>query len=212
MDSILKYFPNITPPQQQQFEMLLPLYTEWNEKINVISRKDIENFYERHVLHSLAIAKIIQFKSGSKILDIGTGGGFPGIPLAILFPETHFHLADAIGKKILVVEEVAKALRLTNVKTSKVRVETLKGDYDFITARAVAQTAELIKWTQRLIITDNINDLPNGWLLLKGGDLAEELKPFAANTTVYNIKDFFEGDFFEEKKVVHISKFLVTAH
>lgn len=211
LDSILKYFPNISPQQYQQFEKLLPLYSEWNEKINVISRKDIDNFYERHVLHSLAIAKIIQFKSGTKILDIGTGGGFPGIPLAILFPEVQFHLTDAIGKKILVVEAVAKTLNLANVKASKVRVETLKGDYDFITARAVAQTAELVKWTQRLIVTDNINELPNGWLLLKGGNLDEELKPFPS-ATIYSIKDFFENDFFEEKKVIHIPKLHIKTH
>ncbi len=211
LDSILKYFPNISPQQYQQFEKLLPLYSEWNEKINVISRKDIDNFYERHVLHSLAIAKIIQFKSGTKILDIGTGGGFPGIPLAILFPEVQFHLTDAIGKKILVVEAAAKALGLANVKASKVRVETLQGDYDFITARAVAQTTELVKWTQRLIIADNINELPNGWLLLKGGHLEEELKPFTS-AIIYSIKDFFESDFFEEKKVVHIPKSTLKAH
>jgi 16S rRNA (guanine527-N7)-methyltransferase len=211
LDIILKYFPNITQRQQQQFAQLLPLYSEWNEKINVISRKDVENFYERHVLHSLAIAKIIQFTSGTKILDIGTGGGFPGIPLAILFPDTHFHLVDSIGKKITVVKEVAAALELTNVKASHARVETLKGDYDFVTARAVAQTEELVKWTKRLIVEDDINDLPNGWLLLKGGDLSEELNQFAANTRIYNIKNYYSEAFFEGKHVVHIKKFLIDA-
>jgi 16S rRNA (guanine527-N7)-methyltransferase len=211
LDIILKYFPNITQRQQQQFAQLLPLYSEWNEKINVISRKDVENFYERHVLHSLAIAKIIQFTSGTKILDIGTGGGFPGIPLAIMFPDTHFHLVDSIGKKITVVKEVAAALKLTNVKASHARVETLKGDYDFVTARAVAQTEELVKWTKRLIVEDDINNLPNGWLLLKGGDLSEELNQFAANTRIYNIKNYYSEDFFEEKHVVHIKKFLIDA-
>lgn len=204
---ILKYFPNITERQQQQFAQLLLLYSEWNEKINVISRKDVENFYERHVLHSLAIAKIIQFTSGTKILDIGTGGGFPGIPLAIIFPDAHFHLVDSIGKKITVVQAVADTLGLANVKASHARVETLKGDYDFVTARAVAQTEELLKWTKRLIVEDDINDLPNGWLLLKGGDLTEELNQFAANTYVYNIKNYFSEEFFEQKHVAHIEKF-----
>ncbi len=206
MELIQQYFPNITAAQQQQLEQLLPLYAEWNEKINVISRKDVENFYERHVLHSLAIAKVIQFKPATRVLDIGTGGGFPGIPLAIMFPEVQFHLADSIGKKILVVQEVAKALGLKNVKSSHCRVEQLKGDYDFITARAVAPAEELIKWTHSLIINDHHNELPNGWLFLKGGDLTEELKSFKNKTTIHYIKEFYKEDFFEEKQVVYIQK------
>ena len=206
MELIQQYFSNITVAQQQQLEQLLPLYAEWNEKINVISRKDVENFYERHVLHSLAIAKVIQFKPATRVLDIGTGGGFPGIPLAIMFPEVQFHLADSIGKKILVVQEVAKALGLKNVKASHCRVEQLKGDYDFITARAVAPAEELIKWTHSLIINDHHNELPNGWLFLKGGDLTEELKPFKNKTTIHYIKEFYKEDFFEEKQIVYIQK------
>ena len=206
MELIQQYFSNITVAQQQQLEQLLPLYAEWNEKINVISRKDVENFYERHVLHSLAIAKVIQFKPATRVLDIGTGGGFPGIPLAIMFPEVQFHLADSIGKKILVVQEVAKALGLKNVKASHCRVEQLKGDYDFITARAVASAEELTKWTHSLIINENHNELPNGWLFLKGGDLTEELKPFKNKTTIHYIKEFYKEDFFEEKQVVYIQK------
>jgi 16S rRNA (guanine527-N7)-methyltransferase len=206
LELIQQYFSNITVAQQQQLEQLLPLYAEWNEKINVISRKDVENFYERHVLHSLAIAKVIQFKPATRVLDIGTGGGFPGIPLAIMFPEVQFHLADSIGKKILVVQEVAKALGLKNVKASHCRVEQLKGDYDFITARAVAPAEELIKWTHSLIINDHHNELPNGWLFLKGGDLTEELKPFKNKTTIHYIKEFYKEDFFEEKQIVYIQK------
>ncbi len=206
MELIQQYFSNITVAQQQQLEQLLPLYAEWNEKINVISRKDVENFYERHVLHSLAIAKVIQFKPATRVLDIGTGGGFPGIPLAIMFPEVQFHLADSIGKKILVVQEVAKALGLKNVKASHCRVEQLKGDYDFITARAVASAEELTKWTHSLIINENHNELPNGWLFLKGGDLTEELKPFKNKTTIHYIKEFYKEDFFEEKQIVYIQK------
>jgi 16S rRNA (guanine527-N7)-methyltransferase len=206
LELIQQYFSNITVAQQQQLEQLLPLYAEWNEKINVISRKDVENFYERHVLHSLAIAKVIQFKPATRVLDIGTGGGFPGIPLAIMFPEVQFHLADSIGKKILVVQEVAKALGLKNVKASHCRVEQLKGDYDFITARAVASAEELTKWTHSLIINENHNELPNGWLFLKGGDLTEELKPFKNKTTIHYIKEFYKEDFFEEKQVVYIQK------
>lgn len=206
MELIQQYFSNITVAQQQQLEQLLPLYAEWNEKINVISRKDVENFYERHVLHSMAIAKVIQFKPATRVLDIGTGGGFPGIPLAIMFPEVQFHLADSIGKKILVVQEVAKALGLKNVKASHCRVEQLKGDYDFITARAVAPAEELTKWTHSLIINENHNELPNGWLFLKGGDLTEELKPFKNKTTIHYIKEFYKEDFFEEKQIVYIQK------
>jgi 16S rRNA (guanine527-N7)-methyltransferase len=206
LELIQQYFSNITVAQQQQLEQLLPLYAEWNEKINVISRKDVENFYERHVLHSLAIAKVIQFKPATRVLDIGTGGGFPGIPLAIMFPEVQFHLADSIGKKILVVQEVAKALGLKNVKASHCRVEQLKGDYDFITARAVASAEELTKWTHSLIINENHNELPNGWLFLKGGDLTEELKPFKNKTTIHYIKEFYKEDFFEEKQIVYIQK------
>jgi 16S rRNA (guanine527-N7)-methyltransferase len=204
LDIILKYFPSLTANQQQQFAQLLPLYTEWNAKINVISRKDIEHFYERHVLHSLAIAKIISFQPGTQIIDIGTGGGFPTIPLAILFPDIRFHAVDSIGKKILVVNEVAKSLQLKNVTATHARVETLTGKYDFVTARAVAPVTELMQWTQHLLKKESINTLPNGWLLLKGGDLTEELKPFQKRSTLYPIKNIFTEPFFEEKMVVQV--------
>jgi 16S rRNA (guanine527-N7)-methyltransferase len=203
---ILKYFPNLTEQQQQQFSQLMPLYSEWNEKINVISRKDMDNFYERHVLHSLAIAKIILFQPSTQILDIGTGGGFPGIPLAIMFPKTHFHLVDSIGKKIKVVHEVVQSLHLKNVTASHARAESLKGQYDFVTARAVAPVSDLINWTKHLIKKDSFNALPNGWLFLKGGDLSEELNPYKQQTTIHLIQDFFSEDFFKGKAIVYISK------
>ena len=176
MDIIHKYFKNLSPNQVQQFEKLQELYEDWNLKINVVSRKDIDELYLRHVLHSLAIAKVVQFKPGARVLDVGTGGGFPGIPLAILFPETQFHLVDSIGKKIKVVDEVVAGLALENVKTTNGRAEELKDTYDFIVSRAVAQMETFVRWTRGRISKKQNHELKNGILYLKGGDLSEELK------------------------------------
>lgn len=203
MDIILKYFPGLTPQQIKQFEQLLPLYTEWNAKINVISRKDIDALYERHVLHSLAIARVISFTKGTRILDVGTGGGFPGIPLAIAFPEVHFHLTDAIGKKIKVVQAVAEALGLKNITAEHIRAEKVKHHYDFVVSRAVTRMPEFVGWTHNKIRKNDQNLLPNGILYLKGGELTEELKNFP-KALCYPISDFFEEDFFETKKVVYL--------
>jgi 16S rRNA (guanine527-N7)-methyltransferase len=205
LDLILKYFPELTPHQQKLFLQLLPLYREWNSKINLISRKDLDNFYERHVLHSLAIARVIRFQPHTRILDIGTGGGFPGIPLAIMFPDSNFYLADSISKKILAVKEVSLALSLKNVTAIHSRVETLKGNYDFITARAVASTEKLIQWTRQLVSKKHFNLLPNGWLFLKGGELSNEISRFRDKTTLYAISSFYSETYFKEKWVVYIS-------
>src|SRR5690606_5097727 len=203
MDEILKYFPDLSEKQIEQFSKLKDLYFEWNEKINVISRKDIDELYVKHVLHSLAIAKVMKFKDGSEVLDVGTGGGFPGIPLAILFPEVNFHLVDSIQKKILVVSEVANALELKNIKAETQRVEKLKSKYDFIVSRAVTQMPKFVGWVRGKIKKENINPLPNGILYLKGGDLSEELKDFKT-AEIYPISEFFSEDFFETKKVVYL--------
>lgn len=203
MDIILKYFPDLSEEQKEKFSQLQPLYAEWNEKINVISRKDIENIYERHVLHSLAIAKVIQFKPNTEILDVGTGGGFPGIPLAIMFPETNFHLVDSIGKKIKVVSEVATALGLKNVKAEQARAETLNKKYDFIVSRAVTSFPEFYEWIKNKISKIQYHTLNNGILYLKGGDLTEELKSFGNKPKIYSLSDFFNEEFFETKKVVY---------
>ena len=203
MDLIHKYFKNLSENQIQQFEKLQGLYQDWNLKINVVSRKDIDELYLRHVLHSLAIAKVVQFKPGAKILDVGTGGGFPGIPLAILFPETQFHLVDSIGKKIKVVDEVVAGLGLENVKTTNGRAEELKDTYDFIVSRAVAQMETFVRWTRGRISKKQNHDLKNGILYLKGGDLSEELKLYTS-ATIYEIPNYFEEDFYETKKVVHL--------
>lgn len=203
MELILKYFPNLTEIQKQQFEQLQALYEDWNLKINVVSRKDIEELYLRHVLHSLGIAKIQAFLPGSQILDVGTGGGFPGIPLAILFPEVQFHLVDSIGKKIKVVEEVFAGLQLQNVKTTNARVETVSGKYDFIVSRAVAQMETFVHWINGKIAKKNLHERRNGILYLKGGDLTEELKNYTT-ATVFPLSDYFEEDFFETKSVVHL--------
>jgi len=189
--------------QIEQFSKLQELYKDWNLKINVVSRKDIDELYLRHVLHSLAIAKVVQFKPGSKVLDVGTGGGFPGIPLAILFPETQFHLVDSIGKKIKVVNEVAEGLGLTNVKTTNGRVEEVKDTYDFIVSRAVAHMETFVRWTRGRIAKKQNHDLKNGILYLKGGDLSEELKLYTS-ATIYDLTDYFEEDFYETKKIVHL--------
>jgi len=202
---IQTYFPDLTEKQIRQFAMLPDLYADWNEKINVISRKDIENINEKHVLHSLAIAKIIPFNAGTKILDVGTGGGFPGIPLAILFPDCEFHLVDSIAKKIKVVSEISKALGLTNVKAEQARAETLKGKYDFVVSRAVTAFPEFLNWVKKNISNENRNQLPNGILYLKGGDLNEELRNFKRQITLFEISNFFAENFFETKKVVYFS-------
>lgn len=203
---IQQYFPHFTAHQLQQFEMMLPFYTKWNDKINLISRNDILHFYERHVLHALAIAKFISFLPGTKILDVGTGGGFPGIPLAIAFPHSHFFLADSITKKIKVVDESVNYLKLNNVQTLNMRVENIAGDFDFIVSRAVASASEIVKWTHSLLMDEHHHNIPNGWLFLKGGNLNEEFE-FANNkTTIQNLFDYFKTDFFEHKKLVYMPK------
>lgn len=203
MDIILKYFPNLTETQIEHFSKLQELYKDWNLKINVVSRKDIDELYLRHVLHSLGIAKVMEFKPNTKVMDVGTGGGFPGIPLAILFPETQFHLVDSIGKKIKVVNEVKNGLGLENVKTSNCRVEEIDDTYDFIVSRAVAQMETFHRWIKNKVQKKQNHELKNGILYLKGGNLTEELTKFP-KATIYNLPDFFEEDFFETKKVVHL--------
>ena len=203
MEEILIQFPNLTPEQIDQFKMLQGLYEDWNAKINVISRKDIDELYSRHVLHSLGIAKVQAFESGTYVLDVGTGGGFPGIPLAIMFPETRFYLIDLIAKKIKVVNEVAKALGLKNVKAEQMRAENVIGDYDFIVSRAVTNMTDFAIWIKDKIKKNNKHELKNGILYLKGGDLTEELKDFP-KATEYNLSDYFKEEFFETKKVVHL--------
>ena len=203
MDQIIKYFPNLSTLQKQQFELLQQLYADWNSKINVISRKDIDELYTRHVLHSLAIAKIQAFEPGTYVLDVGTGGGFPGIPLAILFPESRFYLIDVILKKINVVKAISESLGLKNVKADQLRAENVKGDFDFIVSRAVTNMTDFAEWIKYKIKKTNKHELSNGILYLKGGDLSEELKNFP-KATEYNISDFFEDEFFETIKVVHV--------
>ncbi|KFF06737.1 16S rRNA (guanine(527)-N(7))-methyltransferase RsmG [Flavobacterium reichenbachii] len=203
MDEILKYFPDLTDIQIEQFQKLDFLYHDWNEKINVISRKDIDALYTKHVLHSLGIAKIMKFEPGTTVLDVGTGGGFPGIPLAILFPETRFYLIDVIAKKIKVVQGVADALGLKNVKAEQLRAENAKGDFDFIVSRAVTNMPDFVSWIKDKIKKQHKHTLKNGILYLKGGDLSEELKDFP-NATLYDLAEFFEDEFFETKKVVHL--------
>ena len=203
MEEILKQFPNLTDNQIQQFEKLQLLYEDWNSKINVISRKDIDELYTRHVLHSLGIAKIIEFKSGSKIMDVGTGGGFPAIPLAILFPEVNFYAIDIIAKKIKVVNEVIKALGLKNIKAEQKRAELVNHEFDFIVSRAVTNMPDFVAWIKDKIKSNSKHELQNGILYLKGGDLSEELKDFP-KATEYNLAEYFSEEFFETKKVVHL--------
>ncbi|WP_296684507.1 16S rRNA (guanine(527)-N(7))-methyltransferase RsmG [Flavobacterium sp.] len=203
MEAILKHFPNLTEVQKEQFQQLDSLYHDWNEKINVISRKDIDALYTKHVLHSLGIAKIQPFEPGTFVLDVGTGGGFPGIPLAILFPETRFYLIDVIAKKIKVVQAVADALGLKNVKAEQIRAENVKGDFDFIVSRAVTNMPDFVSWVKTKIKKQHKHELKNGILYLKGGDLTEELKDFP-KATLYDLADYFEDEFFETKKVVHL--------
>lgn len=204
MDIILKYFPGLTPEQVKLFAELQPLYTEWNSKINVISRKDIDSLYERHVLHSLAIARFIRFTPGSKILDVGTGGGFPGIPLAIFFPNVEFHLVDSIGKKIKVVNAVAQSLGLKNVTAEQIRAEQLKDKYDFVVSRAVTQLPGFVSWVRKNIALKQQNAVPNGVIYLKGGNLEGEIRPFRKTAFVQNLSDYFDEEFFETKKLVHV--------
>ena len=205
MDIILKYFPNLSEVQQQQFAALYDLYTDWNSKINVISRKDITNLYEHHVLHSLGIAKVMQFRPETTVMDLGTGGGFPGIPLAILFPETHFHLVDSIGKKVKVATEIANAIGLKNVTTRHCRAEEEKQLFDFVVSRAVMPLADLLKIIRKNIKKEQHNALPNGLLCLKGGELGREVLPVKHQTLMYDLKDYFEEEFFETKKVVYVT-------
>jgi 16S rRNA (guanine527-N7)-methyltransferase len=204
LDLITKYFPDLTPLQISQFEQLGPLYHEWNEKINVISRKDINELYIRHILHSLALAKIIRFHSGTSIIDVGTGGGFPGIPLAILFPECHFTLIDSIGKKILVVQEVVNQLKLSNVLAQKNRIQETKIRYDFVVSRAVTAFPEFVSMVRKNVSLHPQNALPNGIFYLKGGDFNEEIKPFRASAEIFDLAKIFTESFFETKKVIYL--------
>lgn len=204
MDLILKYFPDLKEEQKRQFAALYDLYLDWNSKINVISRKDIENLYEHHVLHSLGIAKVIHFRPGTQIMDLGTGGGFPGIPLAILFPEVHFHLVDSIGKKVRVASEIANSIGLKNVTFRHARAEEEKGKFDFVVSRAVMPLTDLLKIIRKNISSKQQNALPNGLICLKGGELGNETMPVKNKTTLWDLKEFFEEEFFETKKVVYV--------
>lgn len=204
MDLITKYFPELTERQREQFAALRPLYEDWNAKINVISRKDMDNFYEHHVLHSLAIAKVQTFKTMADILDVGTGGGFPGIPLAIMFPHANFYLIDSMGKKIKVVQNVAESLGLKNVRAEQIRAEQVEGDYDFIVSRAVTDLSQFTGWVRGKVSDSHYHALRNGILYLKGGDLADELAPFKKKVRTWDIADFFEEPFFETKKVIYL--------
>ncbi len=204
MQIIEKYFPDLTQQQKQQFGQLGELYAHWNAQINVISRQDVENLYERHVLHSLGIAKVVAFKEFTSVLDVGTGGGFPGIPLAIMFPDSEFHLVDSVGKKIKVVQEVAAALDLKNVRVEKLRAEQADGLYDFVVTRAVTRCKPLYDWVRHKMSRNEVHSIRNGILALKGGDLDEELAELKRKSRIVELSDYFEEDFFMTKKVVHI--------
>lgn len=204
VEIIFKYFPGLSENQKKQFQQLFALYSEWNDKINVISRKDIENLYVNHVLHSLGVAKLMQFKPGAEVLDVGTGGGFPGIPLAILFPETKFHLVDSIGKKITVVKNVADGVGLKNVRAEQIRAEQIKGEYDFIVSRAVTRLKEFYGWINKKVKKESKHDLFNGILYLKGGDLDEELAELKRPYQLTELSQFFSEEFFQTKKVVYV--------
>lgn len=204
MDIILKYFPNLSDRQKEQFAALYDLYFDWNSKINVISRKDIENLYEHHVLHSLAIAKYITFKPGTTIMDMGCGGGFPGIPLAIMFPDVQFHLVDSIGKKVRVAAEIATSIGLENVRTSHSRAEEIKDKYSFVVSRAVMQLPDLVKICRKNISKEQDNVLPNGIICLKGGDMTAETQPFRKSCEVVNVSNYFGEEYFKDKKVVYV--------
>lgn len=203
-DLISTYFPNLTEQQLQQYAQLPQLYQHWNDQINVVSRKDIEQLPERHVLHSLGIAKVLQFLPGERVMDVGTGGGFPGIPLAIMFPDTHFHLVDSIGKKIKVVQEVAKALGLKNVTATHSRAEDIPGRFDFVVSRAVTQLKDFYPWVKGKFNAESKNTLANGILYLKGGDLKQEIKESGLKVTQYYLKDHFADEFFETKQVIYV--------
>lgn len=206
MDILLKYFPELSLQQRKQFQALKPLYEKWNAQINVISRKDMDDFYERHVLHALGISKLIHFVPDTKILDVGTGGGFPGIPLAIMFPNVQFHLVDSIGKKIKVVKSVAEEINLSNLSAQHTRAEQVEGKYDFIVSRAVTKASNFIPWVQNKINKKSFNEKPNGYFFLKGGDLHEEFAPLHQYFEIHDLKKFFSEDFFETKKVVYLKK------
>ncbi|WP_291585535.1 16S rRNA (guanine(527)-N(7))-methyltransferase RsmG [Bacteroides sp.] len=205
MEIILKYFPDLTEEQRRQFAALYDLYIDWNAKINVISRKDIENLYEHHVLHSLGIAKVIQFRPGTSIMDLGTGGGFPGIPLAILFPDVKFHLVDSIGKKVRVATEVANAIGLKNITFRHARAEEEKQLFDFVVSRAVMPLGDLVKIIKKNISPRQQNALPNGLICLKGGELEHEAMPFKHKTTLHSLSKDFKEEFFQTKKVVYVT-------
>ena len=204
MNKIINYFPNISEEQKKQFSALYDLYLDWNGKINVISRKDIENLYEHHVLHSLAIAKVLNFRDNTSIVDVGTGGGFPAIPLAILFPNVKFHLVDSIGKKIRVATEVANAIGLKNCTFSHSRIEDVKETFHFVVSRAVMPLPDLVRLCKKNIKKEQINALPNGLICLKGGELEQEVLPFKKIATLYNVSDFFSEEFFKTKKAVYV--------
>lgn len=205
IDIITKYFPDLTDRQKEQYEALYDLYTDWNAKINVISRKDIENLYEHHVLHSLGIAKVINFKPGTKVMDFGCGGGFPGVPLAIMFPDTHFHLIDSIGKKLKVAGDISEKIGLKNIDFCHCRGEEEKGKFDFVVSRAVMPLGDMIKIVRKNIAKEQRNALPNGVICLKGGELENETMQFKNHTTITSLSDEFTEEFFETKKVVYVS-------
>lgn len=204
MELINKYFPELTADQRDKFGQMEELYQFWNARVNVISRQDIDTLYERHILHSLGIAKVLEFKSGTTVLDVGTGGGFPGIPLAILFPKAQFHLVDSIGKKIRVVQEIADALKLDNVKAEQTRAEKLDDSYEFVVSRAVTRITPFVGWVKKNISKNSFHSLRNGILYLKGGDLTEELSELNQKSRIYELSDFFEEEFFQTKKVVYV--------
>lgn len=204
MEQVFKYFPKLTERQKEQFDALPALYEDWNSKINVISRKDMDNFVEHHVLHSLAIAKVMQFKTMADIMDLGTGGGFPGIPLAIMFPDANFYLVDSVGKKIKVVQDVIDKLQITNARAEQIRAEQVRRDFDFVVSRAVTDLTEFVSWVKGKISNIHYHKLRNGILYLKGGDITEEIAPFRKKVRVFDISDYFEEPWFAEKKVIYL--------
>ena len=204
MDLILKYFPRLTERQKEQFAALPELYGDWNSKINVISRKDMDNFVEHHVLHSLAIAKVLKFKTMAEVMDLGTGGGFPGIPLAIMFPDANFYLVDSIGKKVKVVQSVAESLELKNVKAEQIRAEQVTRDFDFIVSRAVTDLTQFVGWVRGKVSDIHYHKLRNGIIYLKGGDLTDEIAPFRKKVRIFEISDYFDEPWFAEKRVIYM--------